>query len=217
MRSSKSLLPILAALTLLRAAAADAAGVDMKDPRRAVGREDDIRVDAQLNQETLSPSSPVSVTYEIQNLTSGYIAVADKVADVSYDPETRMVTLSVGSEIPAAGAMPHLTTLAPGEKKSFRAAGTLHVMAPRTTSPFTAVPRQVQIKVNVLRDVGPFEKLIAQQARVPAVPVALNDAQFEEWMESSDAIFTNAIPVRWSGRGAHDNLPTAEDASAGTW
>src|SRR6266508_2349337 len=102
MRSSK----VFLAIAVFHVAAVYAAHIDMNDPRRALGREDDIRVDAQLVQDTVSSGSPVGVTYRIENLTPEPVAVADKVCDVSYDVESRTITVAVGSEVPKAGMMP---------------------------------------------------------------------------------------------------------------
>jgi hypothetical protein len=183
-------------IVVLYAAGARADGVDMTDPRRALGREDDIRVDAQLLQETVSSSSPLSVRYQIQNFTDAPVAVADKISDVSYDLETATITFSIGAEVPKNGAMPHLVLVPPGQKKVLSSGGVLQVAVPSMRSPFIVVPQFVQIKVNVLRDVAPFRELIQRQDTVKT-PQALTDAQFDRWVEANDAIFLNAIPVRW--------------------
>ena len=96
MTSSK--LCSVAVATLFFAVAARAAHVDMTDPKRALGRDDDIRIDAALIQDTVSSGSPVGITYQIKNMTEQAIAVADKLCDISYDNESRTITLSVGSE-----------------------------------------------------------------------------------------------------------------------
>jgi hypothetical protein len=101
--------------------------IDMNDPRRALGREDDIRVDAQLLQETVSPGSPLGVTYQIQNLTKEPVAVAEKVCAASYDSESQTITLAVGSEVPVDGAMPRLAVIQPGEKKTFTTGATVRL------------------------------------------------------------------------------------------
>jgi hypothetical protein len=193
MRSSK----LFVTIAVFHVASAYAAHIDMNDPRRALGREDDVRVDAQLLQETVSSGSPVGVTYRIENLSTEPLAVADKVCDISYDTDSRTITVSVGSEVPKAGLMPHLVTIGAGEKKTFTIGAILHVAAPTMRSPFTAYPRLVQIKVNFLRDVAPFRTLIEQQTRSSA-SIELTDAQFDQWLESNDTIFLNAIPVQYS-------------------
>jgi len=62
MRSSKLFFAAVGA-TLIAATGAMAAHVDFNDPRRALGREGDVRIDAQLAQDTLSPNAPVTVTF----------------------------------------------------------------------------------------------------------------------------------------------------------
>jgi len=196
-KSTKLLFVLLAAITLIHAAAATASAIDMDDPRRLVGREDDVRIDAQLIQDTLSPGSPVGVTYQIQNLSLHAVAIADKVATASYDEDSRTVTLAVGAEVPPDGRMPHLVVIAPGEKKILRAGATPAFNAAAIRPSMGVVPRYVQLKVSILRDLAPFEQLIAQQGRVPQ---NLSDAQFDSWFESNDSIFLNSVPVRFSPR-----------------
>jgi hypothetical protein len=182
----------------LIAAAASAAHVDMNDPRRALGREDNIRVDAQILQDTLSDNSPLSVTYQIENLSTQTIGVADRVGDVSYDSDTGTVTFSIGAEVPAGTTMPHMVTIAPGQKRVMTTGCTVHIAVPHFSEHF-GVPRLVQIKVNVLKDVTPFAALLDQQAKssqAPALPADL----FDKWVDANDSVFLNTIPVRWSSR-----------------
>lgn len=198
--------PLLSAISLMSAVTANAAGIDMKDPRRAVAREDDIRIDAQLVSDTVSPGAPVGVMYQIQNLSKETVAVADKVSDASYDVDTRTITVGIGSEVPGE-TMPHMVKIAPGEKKVLRASAvpTLNVQATRTA--FAIVPRYVQVKVTVLRDLEPFATMIEDQSHAQALP----DALFDRWIEGSDTIFLNTLPVQWSPRGAA--LPDIEQRS----
>src|ERR1700686_4616767 len=149
MRFSKPLVPAVA-LTLI-AGAAFAARVDFNDPRRALGREDNIRIDAQIAQDTISSGAPINVTYQVENLTQAPIALADKVSDMTYDDDSRTITLTLGAEIPAGSSMPHLVVIASGEKRVFRSGTLVRVVMPSARTPWTAVPRFVQIKVNVLR------------------------------------------------------------------
>jgi hypothetical protein len=173
-----------------------AATVDMNDPRRAVGSEDDVRVDAQLTSEFVSPNSPVSVTYQIQNLSSRSVAVAGGLCEASYDRDSRTITLSVGSEVPRDGEMPRLVTISPGEKRTFIVGAVLRVNVPSMRTPLTSVPAFVQIKVNVLRDVAPFVALINRQ-RSASAAIALSDDQFDQWLKTNESIFLNVIPVRF--------------------
>jgi len=190
---------ILTALLYTTAAhAADA--IDMNDPRRALGREDDVRIDASLKQDTVSSGSPISVTYQIQNMTAMPVAIASRVTDVSYDPDTLTIVVGIGSEIPKDGAMPHMSTINPGEKRTFCATVTPVVPASAAApSASRLVPRYVQVKVSILRDVAPFAALIANQSK-SAVAARLSDDQFDCWLKGNDTIFLNTIPVRYQPR-----------------
>jgi len=200
------LAPFISAMLI--AAAASAAHVDMNDPRRALGREDNIRIDAELLQDSLSSNSALSVVYQVQNLTVKTIGIADKVSDVTYDADSATVTLAIGAEVPAGSAMPHVITIAPGETRVLNAGGLLHIAVPRPSTPWSVVPRYVQIKVNVLLDVAPFAAQIAQQAKSASAPALPNDL-FDKWINASDAVFLNAIPVRWNAR--NDSIVDAEE------
>lgn len=207
MRSSKFFVSVAGAT--LVATAALAARVDFNDPRRALGREDNVRIDAELLQDTLSSNSPLSVTYQIENLTKAPIAIADKVSDVSYDRDTQTVTFSIGAEVPPGTTMPHLVVIQPGQKRTFSTGGTVHIATPHERTPWTVLPRQVQIKVNVMTDIGAFASLIEQQEH-SAVALPLPNEMFDKWVNAVDSVFLNAIPIRWGGttRG-----PAEADAS----
>lgn len=166
--------------------AALAAHVDMRDPRRAVGSEDDVRIDAQLSSEFVSAHSVIGVTYRVHNFSSQTIAVADRLADASFDSDSATVTLSIGSEVPLGGEMPRLVFIRSGEAKTFSAGATVR-LSPRDQR--VARPALVQIRVNILRDATPFTGLSERQK--------LTDAQFEQWLKFNDAIELNAIPVRY--------------------
>lgn len=184
----------LTASTLL-AAAANAAGIDMNEPRRALGRENDVRIDAQLLQETVSPGTAIAVTYQIQNFSESAVAIADRMTDVSYDEDARTITVGIGSEVPGDGSLPHLVTIAPGEKKILRTAVTPVFTASAMRTSFAASPRYVQVKVTILRNLAPFQQLIRTPSRE-----RLSDDLFNRWIEASDTIFLNTLPVGWKPR-----------------
>jgi hypothetical protein len=195
MKSSPVLLSFLTAILL--PAASQANSIDMNDPRRAHGREDDVRVDAQLQQDSVSANCTLTVTYQIHNLSDSFVAVADMVSDVSFDSDSRILTIAVGSEIPRDGMMPRMKVIAPGEKKVSTLGAPVRLIMPSVRSPLVPVPRYVQVKVSVLRDLDPFRTLIAGQAQNDQ-PQPLDDAQFEHWLEGNDTILLNAIPVHWN-------------------
>jgi len=208
--------PRAVALTVLLIAvvtAAQAAKVDMRDPRRAVGREDDIRVDAELAQDSVSSHSTLAVTYQIQNLTEAPIAFADKRSEASYDADTQTITVSFGAEVPDGETMPHLVIIGPGEKKTFRGSGTVTIMTPNVRTPWLAVPRFVQVKVTVLRDLKPFTALIEQQNKTAAAP-PLDNQSFDHWVNAVGSVFLNPIPVRWDGKSRGSGID-AEQSSPG--
>jgi hypothetical protein len=209
---SSGRIAVAVAVFLLVSSAARAAGVDFKDPRRALGREDDIKVDAEMLQETLSPGSAISVTYQIENLTSAPIAVADKMADATFDPDSQTITVSIGAEIPQGTSMPHLAMIAPGQTRAFRIGASAQVLVPNGRSQWAHVPRFVQIVVNVLHDVKPFAKLIAQQKESAAAPPLPNDL-FDTWVASVSSVELNVLPIRWSNEQQH--VPTAEMSRSG--
>src|SRR5437660_3647487 len=138
---SSGRIAVAVAVFLLVSSTARAAGVDFKDPRRALGREDDIRVDAEMIQETLSAGSPISVTYQIANLTSAPIAIADKIADATFDADSQTITISIGAEIPEGTAMPHLTVIPAGQTRAFRIGASAQILIPNAKSPWAQVPR----------------------------------------------------------------------------
>ena len=190
---SKSFL--LIAATALVTTTALAARVDMKDPRRALALEDDLRIDAQLADDQIGSGSTVNVTFQVQNNSSHPVAIATKVTDSSYDADSQTVTIAIGSEIPNGATMPHLVVVKPAETRTFTAAAAVHVVMPTVRSPFVAYPRYLQVQINVLRDIAPFADLIAQQREMSQPP--LPDTLFETWVQSNDAIFLNSIPVHW--------------------
>lgn len=190
MRSTRLLLFAMSVAIAVAASGADP--IDMNDPRRALGREDDVRVDATMLQDTVTSGTPISITYRIENLTAMPVAIAPKSPDVSYDPDTLTITVGIGSEIPADGAMPAITMIKPGEKKTFTAAATPMIPPGATASPYGASPRYVQLKVSILRDIAPFASIAVKQP--------LSDALFDKWLEGNDTILLNAIPIRYQAR-----------------
>src|ERR1051326_1167371 len=103
---------------LTTAAAMAGPHVNMKDPRRALAREDNIRIDAQLLQDTLQPNGPITVTYQVENLSNAAIAIADRVSDVDFNPDDVTLTLTIGAETLTGKTLPHLAVIAPAAQKT---------------------------------------------------------------------------------------------------
>jgi hypothetical protein len=169
--------------------------VNMDDPRRAVGREDDIRIDAQLMAESVAPGAPVGVVWQIQNFSSDPVAVDPGTVNASFDAETGTITIGIGAEIPQDGRMPSVELVGAGEMKSFRSGATPRLHAARISSGFDAMPRLVRIKVTIVRDVEPFISLIRSGSTKP-----LSNDLFERWFEVTETIFLNTLPVYYSPR-----------------
>jgi len=193
-------------LTFTFAAIASAAEIDMDDPRRSIGRENNIRIDAQLVRDSVSPGTAIGVTYQIQNLTNAPIAIAEKVASASYDPDTLTIVLSIGSETPQEN-MPRMITIGPGEKKILHAVATPQLLPTTTRTAFTLVPRYVQVKVSFLRDVAPFDALLTSQSRGPQ---RFPDELFDKWFECNDTILLNSVPIRFTPRQNRVDAETRE-------
>lgn len=187
----------LAICTLLFAAACVPTAVNMNEPRRVVGTEDHVRVDAQIIGEDIQTGVPVVINYEITNQRSLPIAVADILPETIYDHDTRTITVSVGSEVPGATTLPRLISIAPGEKKSFTTKARLNfaIRAP-SANPASRMAAELRLKVNFLGDTEPFAQLIG----IPQVTVGdqkLADALFPLWLERNEVIYTNAVPMKW--------------------
>jgi hypothetical protein len=200
---SLRLFAVSLATATLFAATASAGGpsVDADNPLTSLGREADIRVHAQLLDDSVSSGASIGVTFEIENLSDTPIAIAGKDCSASFDAETNTVLLSIGAEIPAGGMMPKMTAVPAGEKKTFTTGAVVRVISASLRSALTAVPRFVQVKVNVLRDAAPFATLIQRQTEgPPTTRLPLDDQQFETWLESNETILLNPVPVRFNGK-----------------
>lgn len=173
----------------------------MAEPRRIVGTENSVRVDAQVSVDQVAPGSFIPITYEITNQRETAIAVAELLPETTYDPEAHMFTVTIGSEVPGNELLPRLVTIAPGEKKAFSAmARVIYVRTPRQTdSQLGSAPAGFRLKVNFLGDTEPFRELIGIKEVAVADP-KLADALFPLWLERNEVVYTNAIPMRWAAR-----------------
>jgi hypothetical protein len=171
--------------------------INMKEPRRMVGTENDVRVDAELYSEDMIQGSSIAIKYEITNQRATPILIADLVAQSNYDPDTRTVTIDIGSEIPGEELLPRLISIPSGERRTFNTGA--HISIPvLPNSPWTPKPHALQLRVNFLGDPAPFVKLVDIPER-SVRDKKLADELFPKWVERNETVTTNALPMRWQG------------------
>jgi hypothetical protein len=191
MKTRSLLLPAI----LVAASCASSNKVDMEEPRRLLGREENVRIDAQIIGDRVTPNSTLPITYEIQNLRDTPIAVADVVALSDYDPSTRTISVTLGAEVPGNEFVPRLILIGPGEKKSFSTGARTTFIIPRSGA-LPAYPQGLRIRVNYLRQVEPFQKLVGIPEKAINDP-AMAAQIFPHWVENNESVTTNTIPIRW--------------------
>jgi hypothetical protein len=182
----------------------------MTEPRRVVGTESDVRIDAEVYGDRLGPNITLPVKYDVTNHRNTTILIADLLPESTYDPETHLVTISIGSEIPGEQFLPRLIPVRPGEKKSFSTAAHVVIVA-NPGSPWVPRPNALRLKVNFLGDPLPFEKLIAIPEKAVHDP-ALAAQLFPKWVEGNETVFTNVLPMRWNAVSAEEPTPAIAPA-----
>ena len=190
--------PFLPAIVLLLAACASTA-VDMNEPRRIVGTEELVRVDAQVTGEEIRSGSKVPITYEVTNMRTAAIAIAELVPVTSYDAEAHTFTVTIGSEVPGNELLPRLVEIGPGETQTFRAVATINTVMPPRILARGSQSAGLRLKVNFLGDTQPFRALIGIPERAVA-DSALADTLFPLWLERNEIVYTNSVPMRWGAR-----------------
>lgn len=182
----------------------------MSEPRRIVGTENAVRVDAQVTGENAQPGAQIPIAYEITNQRDTPIAVADLVPETSYDAETQTFTVTIGSEVPGNELLPRLIVIEPGQKKSFSTVARLFALPPRQSNPLRPTPSaNLRLRVNFLGNVEPFRELIGIQENAVA-DAKRADELFPLWLEANEVIYTNAIPMRWQAR-SRDSATSATE------
>jgi hypothetical protein len=183
------------AFFLLVLACSSTKPVDMSEPRRVVGTDNDVRIDAEVYGDRLGPNVTLPVKYDVTNNRTTTILIADLLPESSYDPESHTVTISIGAEIPGAEFLPRLIPVRPGERKSFSTAAHVTIAA-TPASPWVVRPNALRLKVNFLGDPVPFEKLISIPEKAVHDP-DLATALFTKWVEGNETVTTNTLPMRW--------------------
>lgn len=186
----------------------------MNEPRRLVGTENAVRIDAQVIGEEVRAGTQIPVTYEITNLRSTPIAVADLIPETSYDADTHTVTVTIGSEVPGNELLPRLVEIAPGERRAFQVGARMSPIALGLRAQPTRIPPVgFRLKVNFLSDVEPFRQLVGIPERAVA-DAKLADQLFPLWVERNEAVYTNAIPMRWFQNRRRDPADASRPGAA---
>ena len=198
----RRLAPVVLTL-LFFAACASTPKVDMKEPRRLVATNNDVRVDVQVRGETLGPSTDIPLDYEITNNRDTPIAIAELVPDSTYDSETQTVTVTLGSEVPGQQFLPRLILIKPGEKKGFSSAARVNVPITELVdqNPFHRYPNGLRIRLNFLGDAKPFMELVGISERAVRDPKLANEL-FPKWVEQNESVITSVLPMHWIGTPA---------------
>lgn len=173
--------------------------VNMKEPRRVVGTENDVRVDAEVYADVLSSGGSVPFKYAITNQRNGIIAIADLDPQTSYDSETQTVTVNIGTEIPGTEALPRLILIKPGETKNFATAARMIFINALSPLNREGLPRALRLKLNFLNETQPFVKLIdipEKSVRDPQLAASL----FNTWVDRNETVITGSLPMHWGAR-----------------
>ncbi|HVR42728.1 MAG TPA: hypothetical protein VMS56_04720 [Thermoanaerobaculia bacterium] len=196
MKRSQAVVILLASLA---AACASTPGVDRSEPRRVLGREADVRLDAQIFADRVGAGSSIRMTWEVENQREAPIAIADLVPAVSYDETEHTIVIHLGSEVPGNELVPRLIRVGSGETKIFHGVAkvTLHLPPP---SPLRSNPRLLQVRLSFLSEVGPFEELVGITENAIRDPEMAN-RMFTRWVEANETIRTNTLPIDWTGTG----------------
>src|SRR5882672_4192983 len=104
--------------------------INMKEARRMVGTENNVRVDAEIYGEEMIQGTSISIKYEITNQRATPILIADLIAQSTYDPDTRIVTIDIGSEIPGEELLPRLISIPSGQRRTFTTGAHINIRMP---------------------------------------------------------------------------------------
>ncbi len=189
--------------------------VDMSAPRRVVGTESAVRIDAEVVGDEMRAGVPLPITYEITNQRSVQIAIADIVSETTYDEESNTLTVNIGSEVPGSTLLPRLIAIAPGEKKTFSTTARLANLITRPlANPQRRQSLALRIKVNFLGDTTGLDDLITMTEKAVA-DARRADEVFPVWLERNEAVYTNTIPMRWMGRSIDATSTNPDPATTG--
>jgi hypothetical protein len=146
---------------------------------RVLGLDDDVRVEATVLPNPTSPGNKVRIIYEIENRRPEPIAIYDIESVTSYDPETRMITVDLGAEVPVGQGDPILILSA--EKRTFERTVTLSGIPPM----FRKAMNFIRFRLHFLNN-DRWEDSVEPDSGEPA---------FLRWVEYKRTVHTNSIPI----------------------
>lgn len=206
MKSCAFAVALAATLFSVACATNSAPSIDPSNSFRVLGRENDVRIDAQLITRQIGRGSSVSLVYEVTNLSSQAIMFAPIEPTVAYHADSRTITVGLGAEIPAVEALPSMVSLAPGRSRSFTTGAALTFSVPQTLR--SAHPRFIQVRFSYLRDPSGIEGWIEPGE----LAAEASEGLFHTWVDHIAAIVTNALPIRWGERDSR-GTPSVDAAN----
>lgn len=179
----------------------------MKAPQEeqtVMGRENDVRLEARILAQGIGQNARVAIRYEVQNLRSKPIAIADLSAASEYEVATRTITVHLGAEVPGNEFVPRLLQINSGATESYTTGARVSLSA-AASAPNMPPPRYLRVKLHFLADVTPFEKLIGIPERSIHDP-ALADSLFTQWVEHRESIETSVVPIDWDPSSGFEGI-----------
>ncbi len=173
---------------------------------RVLGRDNDVRIEAQVLTNEVRQAGTISIAYEIENFRSEPIAFIPGQPTVDYEPGSRTLTVGLGSEIPAEDVLPRLIRIAPGERMTFTTGA--HIAVPGGST-MRSGPRFLQVRLSYLDGTAAIEPLIANRG----ASATDQEGLFRSWLDHIAAVVTNALPIRW-GPGERTMMSAADRAPA---
>jgi hypothetical protein len=146
---------------------------------RVLGLDDDVRVEATVLPNHMNSGNRVRIIYEIENRRPEPIAIYDIESVTSYDPETRMITVDLGAEVPVEQGEPILILSA--EKRTFERTVTLSGIPPV----FRKAVNFIRFRLHFLNN-DRWEESMEPDSPEPA---------FLRWVEHKRTVHTNSIPI----------------------
>lgn len=172
--------------------------IDMKEPRRVLGNDAGVRIDAMVYEDELSETTAIPITYEVTNHRKAPILIADLIPASSYDGDTQTVTIDLGSEVPGENFLPRLILIAPEESKTFSTVAHSRITTLPGASPWIPRPSLVRLRLNFLTDAKPFQELIGITQKGVYDPKLAADL-FPKWVDGNETVLTNPLPMHWRG------------------